>query len=134
MPTHIFTYGSLMFSEVWQRVVAGSYASDSATLRGYRRYAVKHDTYPGIIAQTNGAVTGLIYYNVSSPDVTALDHFEGDQYRRIEVDATAPDGTTRLVQTYLMLNPADLSDQPWMPQNFQLHRFLETYCRDKLGS
>lgn len=134
MPTHIFTYGSLMFPEVWQRVVSNRYASMGATLHGYQRYAMRDDTYPGIVADAEAAVSGLLYLGVDHADVTRLDHFEGMEYRRIEVDARCDDGSVRLVQTYLMTSPAALSDQPWQPETFELQRFLATYCRDKLGS
>ena len=134
MPINIFTYGSLMFSEVWQRVVAGRYQSYPAILHDYQRFAVRDDTYPGIVARAGSSVSGLMYAGVAVDDIVALDHFEGVDYRRIEVDATLSDGSTWLVQTYLMINPAALSEQPWMPHEFQLRKFLDTYCRNKLGS
>lgn len=134
MPTHIFTYGSLMFPEVWQRVVSGRYGFVGATLHDYQRYAVRDDTYPGIVAQPNASVSGRLYMGVDAADVARLDHFEGEHYRRIELDARCDDGSVQLVQTYLMITPAALSDQPWRPEEFALQRFLDTYCRDKLGS
>ena len=134
MPINIFTYGSLMFPAVWQRVVSAQYQSLPATVQDFRRFAVLNDTYPGLIASPGGSVEGVIYHNVAPDDVARLDHFEGDDYRRIEIDAHLTDGSTQLVQTYLMLRPQGLSDQPWLPENFALQRFLDTYCRDKLGS
>ena len=133
MPSHIFTYGSLMFAPVWQRVVAGRYAALPATLREYRRYAVAGDTYPGMIASPGGSVDGVLYQNVEPDDIARLDHFEGADYRRTELDVDLADGSSQLVQTYLMIRPEALSDQPWLPENFALQRFLDTYCRAKLG-
>ena len=123
-----------MFPAVWQRVVHGHYAPAPATVRDYRRYAVAGDTYPGIVASPGDSVDGVIYQNVEPDDVTRLDHFEGVDYRRIEIDAHRSDGSTQLVQTYLMIRPQALSDQAWLPENFALQQFLDTYCRDKLGS
>lgn len=133
MPIHIFTYGSLMFPQVWQRVVSGTYVAQPATLHDYQRFAVRNDTYPGIVASRGSCVEGLIYRDVSTSDVSELDHFEGDAYRRIEVDAVDAEGHSVLVQTYLALHASDLSDQPWLPERFQLQRFLDTYCHDKFG-
>lgn len=131
---HVFTYGSLMFAEVWQRVVRGKYLSQPARIDGYQRYAVRGDTYPGIAMATGASVTGLIYRDVNAADLAALDHFEGDFYERIGLHATSEDGAQIAVQTYLFRDPAGLSDQLWQAHAFALQRFLESYCRDKLGS
>ena len=133
MNTHVFTYGSLMFAEVWQRVVRGHYASHAARLDGYRRFAVRDDTYPGIVTSSDSSVEGLVYTDVDAADLARLDDFEGDLYARIDAVATDPHGRAVKVQTYLCLDASYLSDQPWLPESFALSHFLETYCRDKLG-
>lgn len=44
--THLFTYGSLMFEDVWNRLVKGNYLSQKAMLaNGYARRCVKDDVY-----------------------------------------------------------------------------------------
>jgi gamma-glutamylcyclotransferase (GGCT)/AIG2-like uncharacterized protein YtfP len=134
MPIHVFTYGSLMFPEVWQRVVRGTYLSQPARIEDHRRYAVSGDTYPGIVIEAGASVTGLIYRDLDAVDLAALDHFEGTAYHRIGLQATTEDGELLAVQTYRFRDPAGLSDQPWLPHAFQLQRFLDSYCRDKLGS
>ena len=133
MKTNVFTYGSLMFAEVWQRVVRGHYQSHAATLNGYRRYAVRDDTYPGIIACPDSAVNGLVYTGVDADDLARLDEFEGELYLRIDAVAIDTQGYPANVQTYLCRDAECLSDQLWSPETFALSRFLETYCRDKLG-
>ena len=122
-----------MFAEVWQQVVRGRYASQPAILHGYARFAVRDETYPGIVAQSDAQVPGLVYLGIDAADLAQLDQFEGDDYRRIETVVTAADGRIHPVQTYLYLNQAGLSDQPWRPERFALEQFLATYCRDKLG-
>ncbi|MFT5535325.1 MAG: gamma-glutamylcyclotransferase (GGCT)/AIG2-like uncharacterized protein YtfP [Burkholderiaceae bacterium] len=134
MSIHVFTYGSLMFPEVWRRVVRGHYASQPACIDGHQRYAVNGDTYPGIVIEAGASVTGLVYRDINAADLAALDHFEGDGYHRIGLQASTDDGVVLAVQTYLFRDPAGLSDQPWLPHEFQLQRFLGSYCRDKLGS
>lgn len=123
-----------MFAEVWQRVVRGQYASCAAALDGYCRFAVRDATYPGIIASEGNSVAGLVYLDVDAADLARLDAFEGDLYRRIDVVVIDANGHAMKVQTYLCLQPACLSDQPWLPESFALQRFLATYCVDKLGS
>ena len=123
-----------MFADVWQRVVRGRYTSVAATLDGYRRFAVRDATYPGIVASIGSRVDGLVYADVAADDLARLDAFEGELYQRIDALVTDAQGSTMQVQTYLCVQPDCLSDQPWLPQAFALHDFLASYCRDKLGS
>lgn len=130
---HIFTYGSLMFPEIWQRVVRGNYRSATATLPGFARYALADDTYPGMVAQAEAVVEGLLYYDVVPPDLAALDAFEGREYRREKVNVVIESGETVIACTYIFLAEQRLSGLPWEPQAFQMSRFIGTYCSDKLG-
>ena len=130
---HIFTYGSLMFPEIWQRVVRGNYRSATATLPGFARYALADDTYPGMVAQAEAVVEGLLYYDVAPPDLAALDAFEGREYRREKVNVVIESGETVIACTYIFLAEQRLSGLPWEPQAFQMSRFIGTYCSDKMG-
>ena len=133
MPHHVFTYGSLMFAEVWQRVVRGQYRSMPVTLAGHARFAVRDETYPGMIERTGAQVVGVLYFDVDTADLAALDHFEGLDYRRIAVSVMADGGEAFDAESYLYLPAQKLLDQPWDPEAFQMQRFLQTYCREKLG-
>jgi gamma-glutamylcyclotransferase (GGCT)/AIG2-like uncharacterized protein YtfP len=133
MPINIFTYGSLMFPQVWQRVVRGRYRSASATVPDHVRYALIGETYPGMIAQAGGSVPGVVYFAVDAHDVAALDAFEGSAYRRVRLDASLASGEKIMADSYLFLLPQQLSDRPWDPDSFQLKHFLATYCGDQLG-
>jgi gamma-glutamylcyclotransferase (GGCT)/AIG2-like uncharacterized protein YtfP len=154
MASHVFTYGSLMFAPVWQRVVGGAYRSAPAWLDGYARHALADDAYPGMIEAAGSRVDGLVYFDVTDADLARLDAFEGDEYRRIAVSLTlreaAPDGspgpagsagslpdaepTRRLsAQTYLFTAVHRLAPHAWEPGRFALAGFMATYCRDKLG-
>jgi gamma-glutamylcyclotransferase (GGCT)/AIG2-like uncharacterized protein YtfP len=130
---HIFTYGSLMFPQVWERVVRGHYRSTPATITGFARYALAGATYPGMVAQSGGSVAGVLYFDVDPPDVDALDAFEGAEYRRDRLTVRLDSGTEIAADSYIFLQPLRLSEQPWRPEAFQMERFLQTYCRDKLG-
>lgn len=133
MPCHVFTYGSLMFAPVWQRVVRGKYRAQPARLAGFARFAIAGETYPGMVAQAGAAVDGVLYRDVDERDLAALDAFEGEDYRRITV-RVAPDAAATLeAQTYLYLLPQKLTPSPWQPDAFQMERFIGSYCRDRLG-
>ena len=131
MHSNVFTYGSLMFPQVWQQVVAGNYRSVRASAPGHARYAVAGETYPGMVAQSGSLVEGVLYLDVDAEQVAALDRFEGDAYRRAVIEVTLDDGSTVLAVTYLYV-AADLSGMPWEPAAFELQRFMQTYCRDRL--
>jgi gamma-glutamylcyclotransferase (GGCT)/AIG2-like uncharacterized protein YtfP len=132
MNVHIFTYGSLMFPQVWQSVVRRQYRSVPAILAGYSRFAIAGETYPGMVAQSGGSVRGVVYFDVDADDTAALDMFEGHQYRRDSVTAQLESGASLPVDTYVYLAPQNLSDRSWQPETFQLQRFLESCCSDKL--
>lgn len=121
---HIFTYGSLMFPEVWQRVVHGDCRSGAATLNGYRRRAMHGVTYPGVVPDSAESVAGLLYFDVAPHHVQALDCFEGAEYERREVSVTLSNGTVVQAHTYIYLHPEKLSDSPWQPERFDVARFL----------
>ena len=131
---HVFTYGSLMFAEVWTRVVAGRYRSLPATLSDHARFAVAEQTYPGMVPADGQRVVGVAYLDVDAADVDRLDRFEGDDYHRRSVSIACDDGVTRNGDTYVYLPVERLLASPWEPDAFAMERFIATYCRDKLGS
>jgi gamma-glutamylcyclotransferase (GGCT)/AIG2-like uncharacterized protein YtfP len=128
--TNVFTYGSLMFAEVWSRVVTGRYRSVDGTLRDHARHAVRDQDYPGMIELPGAVTEGLVYFDVSDEDLERLDRFEGDDYRRAVVTVVGIDGVTYPCGTYLYLPHERLLDTPWQPEAFAMNHFLATYCRD----
>jgi gamma-glutamylcyclotransferase (GGCT)/AIG2-like uncharacterized protein YtfP len=130
---NIFTYGSLMFPEIWQRVVRGTYRAMPATAAGFARYALSDDTYPGMIAQLDATVEGVVYLDVDAQDVVALDAFEGAEYQRDEVTVTLDSGESLRAGTYIFTAVHRLSTLPWEPDAFQMARFIDSYCRERLG-
>lgn len=127
---NVFTYGSLMFPQVWRRVVRGDYRSAAAVLDGHARYALAGETYPGAIARAGARIAGIVYFDVSEADVAALDAFEGSEYRRDRVRVRLASGEAADAHTYIYLLPQKLSESLWLPETFQMQRFLGTYCRE----
>ena len=132
MSWNIFTYGSLMFAEVWTRVVAADYRSVRARLEGHARFEVRDQTYPGMVPDANSQVAGVLYLDVDDADLARLDHFEGDDYVRSVLEVICEDGTARAAETYVYRRPDCLLKTSWQPEAFAMQGFLETYCRDKL--
>jgi gamma-glutamylcyclotransferase (GGCT)/AIG2-like uncharacterized protein YtfP len=125
---HIFTYGSLMFPEIWQRVAcaasSGDYRSAPATAHGYARYALVDDTYPGMIASADATVEGVLYFDVDERDIAALDVFEGSEYIREQIKLVINSGESVIACTYIFTARHRLSSLPWEPQGFQVARFI----------
>ena len=131
MACHVFTYGSLMFAPVWQRVVRGNYRFEPARVDGFARFAIVGETYPGMVAQDGASVAGMLYFDADDSDIAALDAFEGDDYRREPVRVVLDAGGTVDAHTYIYLLPQKLSSLPWQPEAFRMAHFIGTYFRDR---
>ena len=132
--SNIFTYGSLMFPEVWERVVGSNYRASSATLHGYLRRGVRDESYPVIVQQgPESHVDGMLYFGVSTEDLARLDRFEGEYYVRRSVEViTGTENLSLEAFTYVLSGRYRhlLSDREWDPGFFRehdLHRFLADY-------
>jgi len=128
--THLFTYGSLMFEQVWDKLVTGHYLSQKATLNGYARRSVKGDEYP-VIFQADELVEGVVYYDINDEDMKILDRFEGEYYERKEVELRVENKNIQACVYVLKTNYFDLIDpKPWSEGVFAtkgLPRFLANY-------
>ena len=128
---NVFTYGSLMFPVVWDRVVQGHYRSSDATIHGFQRLRIRGEQYPALIINPNaGLLTGRIYYDVSASDIARLDHFETSDYARVSVAVTV-EGKALAADAYLTLKPDTLEHLEWSPDAFELEgieSFLATYA------
>ena len=128
----VFTYGSLMFPAVWERVVQGQYKSAEATIRGFRRLRVRGEQYPALIVDSDAnALTGRAYFDVAGSDIARLDHFETSDYARVTI-AIEIDGKSCAAQAYMSLRPDTLEAENWSPAEFERHGlapFLATYAK-----
>lgn len=127
---HLFTYGSLMFEDVWNTLVKGKYLSQKAVLKGYARRCVKNEEYP-VIFQADEHVEGVVYYDISDEDMVILDTFEGEYYERKEVELLVKGEPTQACVYVLKECYFDIIDpKPWSEEAFAkegIHRFLANY-------
>ena len=87
---HVFTYGTLMFPEVWRIVVGREFETVEGTLAGYSIFRVRDAVFPGIIAAAGECVVrGVVYLDVDAASVERLDRFEDDFYARQRFRSTA---------------------------------------------
>ena len=124
---HIFTYGSLMFEEVWNQLVSGKYSHAPALLEGYARRCVKQEEYP-VIFEANESVKGVLYYDVEPCDIEKLDAFEGEYYERKSVflNNCVDAQVYVLKKEYFEI----IEEKPWDEEAFKnegIKRFCENY-------
>jgi len=130
---NIFTYGTLMFSPVWDTVVKANCRASSAVLRGYCRRKIINDIYP--VAFEGGDqdfINGIVYYDVEVEDINRLDEFEGTYYRRSLISAELKDQTPVQADVYIIKPRYQhlISSQEWNPEDFQqrcLSEFMSAF-------
>jgi gamma-glutamylcyclotransferase (GGCT)/AIG2-like uncharacterized protein YtfP len=135
----IFTYGTLMIPEVMVAVTNRRFRFKNAMLRGYARFTVKGESYPGIIPVADAVTEGIIYFDVDELPLERLDIFEGDLYQRTPVLAEMEGGEILNAEAYVVKPEFrnHLSSSEWNMKEFtqkHLEAFLETYLGFKKNS
>jgi len=110
-----------------------------AILRGYARFTVKGESYPGIIPATDAVTEGVIYFDVDESSLERLDAFEGDLYQRTPIMAEMEGGEILNAEAYVVKPKFrnHLSSSEWNMKEFaqkHLEAFLETFSGFKKKS
>jgi gamma-glutamylcyclotransferase (GGCT)/AIG2-like uncharacterized protein YtfP len=129
---HVFTYGTLMFPEVWKAVVGREFSSIAGAASGFAIFRVRDAVFPGIIAAgERDAVRGVVYLDVDPDSVARLDLFEDDFYRRESLRIDCDDGQRRSAEAYVVpdANRAVLTDEMWRPDEFVATGGLDFFIR-----
>lgn len=130
---HVFTYGTLMYAPVWNRVASGVYPKSSATLKNYVRRAVINQEYPVVLAQKDSVgVQGVVYFDVNGADVHRLDEFEGIYYIRKREPIILENMKIIHAEVYILNNLYNhvASDEEWDQSHFEktgITNFLTSY-------
>lgn len=125
---HLFTYGTLMFPEVWERIDVGNFQSEPATLPGFAIYRVKDAVFPGIVrAEPSDQVNGLVYFDLDEESLFELDAYESDLYERVPVIAASEHGPIECTAYVIPdSNRGALTSEVWDAKWFAEHQ-LEKY-------
>ncbi len=116
----LFVYGSLMFDKVWNKVVGRPGERLPCTLGGWQRLGIRGAEYPALVPG-KGSVKGLLRLGLSRADMDKLDHFEGEEYRREELQVETMGGRTVPAQVYVFKEAYHhlLLPEPWSVEDFE---------------
>lgn len=130
----LFTYGSLMFPEVWERVTGLCGAGQPASLADHAARRIRGQTYPALVKAAGESTEGVLYADVSPEAVARLDAFEGHFYERVMVGVSVGDGAKTSAWVYRAAQPDDpeILEEGWDPERFQRDH-LARFLRDDPG-
>lgn len=129
---NLFTYGSLMCSDIMLHAAGQQTNFAKATLKNFFCSKIRDREYPGIIPQAGTIVSGVLYYNLESEAIRRLDVFEGEMYQRQNVDiSTNKDESTKAMAYVIKPQHVDLlTGEEWNFEDFLTmgkEKFIETY-------
>lgn len=119
--TPVFTYGTLMDSDIMTHVCGAKFAGIQANLSGFRRRKVIDEPYPAITPDPTESVDGYLYFDVHADALARLDRFEGSLYERQVVTLVDAEGRLQTAGAYVLRpeNLSQLSDTHWTLEWFQ---------------
>lgn len=118
---HVFTYGTLMFPEVWQSVVGRAFVTVRGEAPGFQIFRVQEAVFPGISdASEADTVSGVVYLDVDPDSAARLDRFEDDFYERRTIAVDCVDARRRMAEAYVVppANRSLLTSEPWSRESF----------------
>ena len=121
---HVFAYGTLLFPDVWHRVVRGAYDRVPARIHGFSRRRLRDALFPAVVsACLTESVRGVLYLEVSADDLERIDRFEGPWYEKKTVACTREDGRIVPARVYV-IDPKHryrIEARTWDPEWFSRH-------------
>ncbi len=133
---NVFTYGTLMYPEIWQAVAGQQCASVRGAAAGYAVFRVDGAEFPGIsAANEKDSARGVVYLDVDQAAMARLDRFEDDFYERQSLWIICDDGQRRAAETYVVpaSNRAVLTDERWNADDFVARGHLADFIQRFAG-
>jgi gamma-glutamylcyclotransferase (GGCT)/AIG2-like uncharacterized protein YtfP len=132
--SHLFAYGTLMCTDIMEEVSGLQLPGVPALLQQYRRFCVRGEVYPAIIADADGDVDGVVYRNIPQSAWIRLDRFEGEMYARQMVEVVLAAGARIPAVTYVLRTEftSCLEASEWDLQTF-LRDGKDSFCQSYSG-
>ncbi|MGW8192766.1 MAG: gamma-glutamylcyclotransferase family protein [Desulforhopalus sp.] len=129
---NLFTYGSLMCSDIMFSVTNTRLERSEAILEDFFRSTIHGEEYPGITPQQGARVSGIIYFNLPAPAIRNLDVFEGEFYIRQNVQVSTEQQGVTGAMTYIIKPHYKhiLTNHEWSYEHFLSSgktKFLQDY-------
>ncbi len=119
---NLFVYGTLLSSEITEKLTGKTFETTHAVLEGYKMYCVKDCDYPAIVGEVGAETKGKILINVDDSALKILSVFEGDEYEKRKVKVLCSnkyeDALTFVWSKELCL----LENRDWDFEDFQKNR------------
>ncbi len=128
---HLFAYGTLQLPEVFHAVTGRLRASEPATLTGYGRYGLLGLAYPGLIHEPGARTEGLLYRNLTGPELSRLDGFEDAFYQRETLTVMTAAGESVSAEVYVVPPAAAdrLDRRDWSLEAFRREHLSDFMAR-----
>ena len=139
--TAVFVYGSLMLPNLAVRRIKDSATEADemevagrmtrATLKGFRRHAVRHTVFPAVLdnGSEEDTVEGMVLFGLTESELQRLDRFESGIYFRVEVAVNIElqdgDSIECFVQAYVFARDENLLLDPAVT-TWTLEQFIQT--------
>lgn len=129
----LFTYGTLMLTEVMEIVAGRRFASRRAELPDYGRRRLSGAIYPGLVPAAGETTAGVLWEGLDAPALARIDRFEGPLYERPELAVTLAPGERCAAFVYVLRpeHRALAREGAWEEADFRA-RHLDAYlatCR-----
>ncbi|MGV1099628.1 gamma-glutamylcyclotransferase family protein [Thiovibrio sp. JS02] len=98
---NFFAYGTLQLAEVMTLATGRILAGEPSVLEGFRRCAIRNESYPGLRGEAGCRTDGILYREVDEKFLVLLDAFEGEQYERRQVLVRTADGQSLPAHVYV---------------------------------
>ncbi len=91
-----------MCSDIMFKVAGCRADFTQGTLINFFRSRIIKQEYPGIVPQPGARVHGVLYLNLSAEAIERLDTFEGDLYKREEIEVITQTHSSVTAMTYVI--------------------------------
>jgi gamma-glutamylcyclotransferase (GGCT)/AIG2-like uncharacterized protein YtfP len=114
----LFVYGTLLFSEITERVLGRLPQVDRAAAPSWSTRILTERTYPGLVPDKMAAAGGLLFMDLSDAEWALLDAYEGDEYERTTLTVVSQSGQPTEAEIYLLLDESIVTEDRWTTQWF----------------
>ena len=129
---NLFVYGTLLSSEITEKLTGKTFETKYAVLEGYKMYCVKGCDYPAIIREKGAETKGKILVNVDDSDLKMLSDYEGKEYTKIKVKVLCSNKYEYALTFVWSKDLHLLETRDWDFKDFQKNR-LKFYLDDEVA-